>query len=191
MMTARKTVLPQGTVELMVAPEKSRITLNGEEVKTGIKKVDIGPHVVSVSREGFSTYQKRIDVTQANNSFVGVVLSPSTKETKDWYKNNEVDAKISEGIASLSNDSSAGEIAQKYPVFSILPGVFGDGRGGITRIDSEASVNNSGKPSIGITAKNPQQRKLALAWIANRGYDISGIDVVFHSAQIPPGGLSK
>lgn len=190
-LTTRGQVLPQGEVEFMVAPKKSQISLDGKKVKPGIKNVEIGPHVVDISHEGFATYQERIDVTQANKTFVGVALAPNSKQTKDWYTQNLDDAKISEGIASLSNDSSTELVIQKYPIFGILPGFFGDGRGGITKIDSESSINNSGKPSIGITASSPEQRRLALVWITNRGYDVSNVDVVFHGAQIPPGGSSK
>ncbi|HYH36486.1 MAG TPA: hypothetical protein VD706_03235, partial [Candidatus Saccharimonadales bacterium] len=63
--------------------------------------------------------------------------------------------------------------------------VFGNGAGGLIKIESEAAIGNSGKPSIGIYASTPRQRQQAMDWINNRNYTVSDLDVVFYSPNIP------
>ncbi|HEX5744315.1 MAG TPA: hypothetical protein VFX84_02595, partial [Candidatus Saccharimonadales bacterium] len=117
--------------------------------------------------------------------YIGVILESDSDETSNWYEDNPEDRKISEGINDHLSDSRGQAVATKYPVFDVLPAVFGNGQGGLTRIDSEAALDGADKPSIGIYAVNPQQRQLALAWIDSRGYTLSDVDVVFYGANIP------
>lgn len=185
MVTARGKDLPQGQLKLEVAPAAADISVDGKSIKPGEKEFDIGPHKVSITMDGFESYETVVNITQGAPAYIGVILDSNNPYTKDWFDNNADDRKLSESISSQASDSSSEETIRKYPIFSVLPVVFGNGAGGLTKIDSESALNGSGKPSIGIYASTPQQRQQALDWIGNRNYTISDLDVVFYGARIP------
>ena len=185
LITLRGSDLPQGKLNVLVAPAEANVLLDGSSIKSGERYVDIGPHKIKITMSGFKSYENIVNITQADETYVGVILDPNSPNTKDWFEDHPDDQKLSEGINDQQVDSSSAEVTRKYPIFVRLPVVFGNGAGGLTKIGSEAALNNSGKPSIGIYASTPGQRQQALDWISNRNYTISDLDVVFYGAQIP------
>lgn len=177
--------LPQGQLKIELAPSEARVFIDGISANAGEKTIDIGTHKIRITMPGFTSYERTVNITQSVEVYVGIILNSSSTDTKDWFTNHPDDQKITESINDQLSDSQAQEVARKYPIFNRLPGIFGNGSGGLTRIESEAALNNSGKPSIGIYASNPQQRHEALDWINNRDYTISDLDVVFYGARIP------
>jgi hypothetical protein len=183
--TSRVHDLPQGQIDVEVAPAGADISIDGQKWDSGLSDIDIGPHKIRVSLDGFKPHETTVDVTQAEKAYVGVVLRSGSDDTKGWYTDHPDDQKIAEGIGDHVNDSRNQGVSTKYPIFSRLPAVFGDGHDGLIKIESEAALEGAGKPSIGVYAAGPQQRRVALEWIQSRGYLLSDIDVVFYGASIP------
>lgn len=179
--------LPQGQLNLQVAPSSATVLIDGKPAKNGEMMVDIGEHEIGITMLGFKSYETVVNITQATPAYVGVILSPDSEDTQDWFENHPADQELSQTISDRQVDSSSQDITTKYPIFSELPTVFGDGADGLINIDSEAAINDSGKPSIGIYAADPQKRQEAISWIINRDYTISDLDVVFYGARIPIG----
>jgi hypothetical protein len=184
-LTVNGSTLPQNSVNFEVAPEDSVVQVDGKKISAGTKDMDIGPHKIVVTHEGFETYKTTLDVDQSGEQYIGVILKSASKDTTDWYTDHPSDQKLSESISDHLNDASAQNISTKYPLLSTLPAVFGDGSGGLTRIESETAINNSGKPVLGIYAAGPAQRQAALVWINSRNYSLSDLDVVFYGTSIP------
>lgn len=177
--------LPQGKLNIKAAPSGAKVYIDNKKASQGEQQLDIGSHTIKVAMDGFKTYIKSVNITQANGTYIAAILNPDSSTTQNWYKNHPDDQKLVEAISSQQFDSTSATILTKYPIFSRLPVEFGNGAGGLTQIASEAALNNSGKPSIGIHAFTPLQRQQALEWIYSRDYTISDLDVVFYGARIP------
>lgn len=185
MVTYRRHDLPQGQLTLAASPSMADISIDGSRVGSGRRSIDVGTHVIQVSATGFTTYKTTVNVSQSRPKYIGAILKSSSGDTANWYTDHPSDQKLSEAINDRLSDTNSGEITTDYPFFSKLPVYFGDGHGGLIRIDSEAAILNSGKPSVGIYAAGPSQRQQAIEWFKSRGYSFSGIDVIFYGPNIP------
>ncbi|HEX5743939.1 MAG TPA: PEGA domain-containing protein, partial [Candidatus Saccharimonadales bacterium] len=68
--TSRAHDLPQGQINIEVAPAEADIMIDGRQAPAGENEVDIGPHKVKVAMEGFSAYENTVDVTQSTPVYI-------------------------------------------------------------------------------------------------------------------------
>ncbi|HYH36340.1 MAG TPA: PEGA domain-containing protein, partial [Candidatus Saccharimonadales bacterium] len=84
--TTRGNDLPQGKLNVQAAPSEATILVDEKSAKPGERNVDIGPHKIKVVMEGFKPYETTVTVTQADPTYVGVILDPDSPDTRNWYK---------------------------------------------------------------------------------------------------------
>lgn len=184
MVTSRVNTLPQGKIDILTSPIDAKIQLDGNAIKADDHLVDIGKHVVRVSADGFESYETTVDVTQSTPTDIPVTLKAVSADAINLMTDS-AERKRSEGISSRSNDARSENFSREYPLLARLPVVFGNGGGGLTKINKIAAVSTADIPSIGIAASSPSGRKAALEWVKNRNYSFDDIDVVFYGSNIP------
>jgi hypothetical protein len=161
--------------------------LDGEEIDQGEHTLDEGSYEVTARFEGFENRTQTIVVKDNQESYVGLILNPNTEETNNWYVENPEENKIAEGVSSKSVDNDTETTLENTPLLQSLPIYYGNGQGGLVKIESGVPLPGTDTPAVYVTASSPDERKGVLTFLLSRGYDLSGTDFVFSGEVIPLG----
>lgn len=169
------------TLTIEVAPSSSIIKVDNRVVKEGVTEVKPGLHTVVIDKSGFTKATRSVDLKPRESSYVGVVLSPNTAPTANWYNEHPEDQKKAESISSYNFDDTVREGVKAAPFIKKLPFI---GPGLQFRIDY-GFPNGSNEPAIYIQASSEEGRQNALKWIKAQGFDPSKMKIVYKDPDEP------
>lgn len=167
----------EAELEIEVIPADSTITINGESVKAGTVFVNPGSHKVEVTKEGFLTESRSIEVFQDNTAKVYITLAADSADAQKFYRDNPKLQIKSEEYGSITADQIQSSISSNYPIIKQLPYISAD-----FRVDygvSQKFPDNPDKIALYITAPVADIRELALNWISLAGYNPADYEIIF------------
>lgn len=116
-------LIPRATLLLSVAPEEFTITIDGKSRSAKINdKITITPGEleVSISRDKFETYTKKISVKNGETYEILEALKPINSEDKDLLY-TEKTAGVMQRINDREMKQYTADIEAAYPIIKILP----------------------------------------------------------------------
>jgi hypothetical protein len=116
----------QGSIKFIYAPAIATVSIDGVAVKPatnvgGVLKVDSGPHDVTVSMAGFTTYSTSLVVEPGKTSRVMNSLEPNTAATANWYTTHPADQQARELMGGIWADEEQDNLDKRFPVWKALP----------------------------------------------------------------------
>lgn len=184
----RQTPPLNSTITVEAAPSSYKVTIDGKKASPGDNKVTAGQHTITVKKDGFSQQAQTVITAIGQTVYTGFVLVSNSASTKNWYNDHPDDQQLSESISSHSSDYNSELSTQKNTLLQELPVLYGDGRGGLIRIDSGVPIFGSSQPAIYVNAQSPSDRQGVLTWMRSNGYNPANMDIVFYglSASYAP-----
>jgi hypothetical protein len=165
-----RSIIYSANLRMSIAPNNATITLNGKKIKNKNQQIRPGDYVLRVEREGFDAEEEEFSVAKGETHDVLIALLPSDGNY-EWYKENERDQIIFDGMITRKQDEAMREAYESDPIMRILP--YTDTSFGLTFI-VEASYNDGIELLIRLNtcsdmvAENYKER--ALLWIASQGF---------------------
>lgn len=170
------------TITVTAAPSDSGVKINGGSAQLGANSVSPGRYVVTISRSGFASVTKTIDVASGQNALVGFALAPNSSKTADWYQTHPDDTAIAQKITDPKYNSSIAVVKNPQPFTDLLPYVAGGFEFTVAEDPDPDNINN---PLIWIEGDTPQAQQDALTWIKNQGYDPSKMNLKYSTTTDP------
>jgi len=155
-------------IDLLYTPTSSIATLDGKNIKAGITRVRPGVHTLQISKDGFASHAREVEVNKGEMKFFGVILESDSQSTADWYENNADDQRIREAITSIELDQLSARAAKLDPIVKILPYYA---PGGAFEIGVGVADPKTGRYQIVITTHTETAEEDAKTWIRSSGYD--------------------
>lgn len=177
---------PSGKLNVEVVPRDAKISINDRAVRIGVNKISPGNIKVKVTRIGFKDNEQSLSIKRGETRYLGVALESNSPSTANWYTEHPREQKLAEAVSSKNFDLDTVFQAEKYPLIKILPQYFH-----YFSIGYGASPQYPKDPThiaIIVKAATPFNRRLALRWIKDNGYEPSDYEIVFSGAPNPFGG---
>lgn len=167
-------------IEFEIVPSNAKITVDGKRVSSGKQKFVPGQLLIEVSKKGFTTRNKNVNLSAGQNTYIGLSLSPNSSSTSDYYdKHPEEDTKV-ERISSREFDEE-NKVANLYsPIINYLPIIDPSFR--IDQGSSTKDADENGSFALYIQASTAENRSLALDWLKTHHFDSSDIEIIFKDA---------
>ena len=132
------------TIEIIVAPKSSSIKINDKKGRHGLNYLQPGEYTVDISKDGFETQTKVVNLEQDGKERINLFLIPNREDTMNWYSDNPDDAKLTENINSLIYIEETNRYREENPIIDILP-VYED-----NFTIKSISTTSSNKPIISV-----------------------------------------
>jgi hypothetical protein len=107
-------------VKLLVVPADSEVTIAGEKYSNGTIWLKPGTYPFSASKNGFTSSNMTITITEDTTSFA-VGLIAESDEAKTWANDNSALYKEVEDLSNANSDQSIEIYENMYPELSMLP----------------------------------------------------------------------
>ena len=171
-----------GQLKLAIAPSDSQVEVNGQKV-AATATVDVKPGftTVNVSRSGFTSQKKTVEVAKNKTVSVFVALISNDVSTADWYTKHPSDQTTLERITGQQYTQQSTQAVAQVPVIKELPFI---GAGFSYRIDYGAPLPGTNVPGIYITAQTQQGQQNAVTWIKNQGYDPTTLHIQYVTGPV-------
>lgn len=159
-------------IDMYFTPQSSLADAEGKKLSFGKNRVSPGKYKIRLSKQGFTSAEKEVEVKEGDNIKVELYLISDSTETEDWYKNNPKDQEILQTISSHEFAKKQEDYIKNNPILNLLPAT-----GKNFTIKSEQTAG-SNKPSIiiivsdtGMPSEEIRQsyRNEAINWLKSRG----------------------
>ncbi len=169
-------------VEAIVVPADARVTYEHGAIRDGVNYIRPGVHTVSIEREGFDSREYAITVTPTTTT-----ITPTTQPVDDvgeQYLRDNPDENVRYETAGAEQLRIASDrLLEQYPNIPDLPHRH-FGLASVYRV-SYGGSNADGVPILVIENSSTEGRRDALKWLANNGYDINQIIIVYEDYTSP------
>lgn len=159
------------TVGFVTMPSDSTITVNGRVVSHNTKLAP-GKYKVTLSREGFKTATRYIEVENKEGEIFGLSLEADSDIGKKYLEDNPDEITVLENIGAIESRQSADTVTAKLPVINKLPRIDPDNLYAINY-----GPKDDGTIFILIGNSATQGRKDAINWLKKEGVDITSTDI--------------
>lgn len=154
-------------LEIEIAPSDSTVVLNQNKTGSGKRRIEPGSYTITVSRQGFATQTKQVELFKGSDEYAGFALVSNDSSTAKWYDEHPKDQKVAERVSSIDFDSHAEDNTD--PILSNIPFI---GPGSEYRIDY-SSTDDQKKVHLVISYISLQAKDDAINWFSNNNYDIN------------------
>ena len=117
-------LIPKSYLLFKTAPEQVVIQIDGQDGKTitngDTVTIAPGKHDITVSRDEFYPYSKKVDLKNGESFEYVVALTPLTDNAKKLL-NNSASQSVMERFSSIKMDQQTNIINRDYPIIKILP----------------------------------------------------------------------
>ncbi len=114
-------LINNATIEVLVAPESSTITIDGRKISNGEIKVTPGTHEISAEKTGFTTQTINVSVEKNSSAQAFIILESNSDDTKDWFTEHAEDQAIVEQILGEEFNQESASASGQYPIMDDLP----------------------------------------------------------------------
>ncbi|HZM64583.1 MAG TPA: PEGA domain-containing protein [Candidatus Saccharimonadales bacterium] len=169
-----------GAIVLYTAPKDVTISVDGELLgtkKTGDKiKINNGTHTITASRDGFTSQDTTLTVSQNTESKAYLTLQPNSEAAKNLMATESEQYNL-EFVANRGADQSVELLYNNNPIINMLPyyGRLFD----IYQAPSQLYPQKQGAMGVRIEAYGPVERQAALEAIRREGYDPTDYEIFF------------
>lgn len=167
------------TIIIQFAPKSARAFINHKQARE-TNRVAPGEYTITVTRDGFDSYEEKISLTKDSERIIYAVLTPNTDETRFWYENNKEDANLRERIFFRDFSTGSEDAEKKFPIMKDLPFI---GPKRIYRIDY-GKGSKEGTQALYITYYSSDAKQMALDWIKEKGYSIEDYEIFYKELDI-------
>lgn len=173
-------------VDIHVIPEDSLIKVDGI-VSNKVIYLKAGNHKLEATKAGWADAIQTIEI-KANEKQQDVYLvpAPNSKDTSDWLDKNPSVQQQRETFGSINFEANSNQVSEKYPLVGKLPYIDR-----YFRIDYGVGIKSKDQTSstaIYIRASSPDNRRMALNWIRQQGFDPTDYETIFSNVTSPLGG---
>lgn len=169
------------TIEILVAPESSTITINDKVYKNGTYRMPVGEYHLSISKDGFISQEYDFELKYNDQKKLFYILE-QTDGTSSWYEEHPEDNELVYEIGVKLNNLTREEyftdfpFAGSYPIFRVEPN--GDSFY-IYRVDLLQSSECKSKICFKITDFSHNSYDKAIAAIESTGVDVSKNQIIY------------
>lgn len=111
------------TLNILVAPASSKITINNKTYSNGEYKLPAGDYKAKIEKDGF--YSKEVDLKLNSGELSKLyIYLDQTDGSYSWYLKHPDDDMLRTEIGDYEADNEAKEYTKKYPITQILPLVY-------------------------------------------------------------------
>lgn len=171
----------QGKVPVTVSavPRDAAITINGQPLGSGTTWFTPGKYIIKAQKEGFSTREKTVTITDnKEQNVVALGLTPVSEEAQRWAEKNADEYKKNEAYGAVEAQTNGEYFQEKNPIVAHLP--YNDP---YFQITYTADENN--QAVLTIITPSPRYRYFAIQKIRELGYDPSNFKIVFSDFKNP------
>jgi hypothetical protein len=165
-------------VEIQTVPNDAQVLLDGKQLSSSKPYINPGTYVFSATKDGFEKSAREITISAANH-YVGLVLTPVSKDAQEWAIDNQ--AKYEE-IGSRIVEERVNIVEKENPLLAKLPYI--DVMGPFS-VDFSFSSETSERAYIIIKNATPAGRIRALQWIRGQGVDPADLIIQFEDFNNP------
>ena len=179
-------LIPRASILLSVAHEEFTVTYDGRSQNraTGEKiTVTPGDVSVSVSRDGFETATKTINIKNGENQELLLALVPKTDAARALLE-TEKSQQIIQRIANINMKNAVTQSMQDYPIFSVLP--IKDKFYVITSCESRLYPNDKTKVAFCVNLFDMEAKQSAIDDISRRGFDVNDYEIYYDDKSYDP-----
>ena len=173
----------KSTVNLIVIPNFTKVTVDGKAVKPGKLSLKPGKHTVNGVLEGYETIEKTFTLEEgAPIKDITVFPNPESSDALNWANSNPELMKKREGLAGEEARLNGERFRDGNKILEQLPY-----RSLIFNIDYGISEKNNDDIILYVEASSPIDRQYAIAQIKDWGFDPSLYSIVFSDFSNPLG----
>lgn len=177
------------TVDLLVAPVSSKITINNKEYKNGQHKLTPGEYEVIISKEDFNTKTFKLSLKAGKTTNLHTFLD-QTDGLETWYINHNEDDLIRTQIGDEQATKASEKYNKKYPIVSVLPLIYADYDDNYNyteyRIDGGKYDECKKEFCLKITDSTGGNEEKAKRFIQENGFDPNDYEIIYEYTPIEP-----
>lgn len=117
-------LIPKSYIVFRTAPEQVLIQIDGKDKKTitngDTVTITPGKHDITVSRDEFYPYSKKVEIKKGESVDFVVALTPLTDNAKKLL-NNSASQSVMERFSGMIMDQQTNLITKDFPIIKILP----------------------------------------------------------------------
>jgi uncharacterized membrane protein len=167
-------------VTISAVPYSARVTINGQSSGSGVVWLTPGTYTVKASSDGFSSREKRIEVTEKKKqNVVSLALSPQSDSAKKWAEAHQQDYKNNEFYGAIEAQENGKIFSDKHPVVKVLP--YNDP---YFQLDYRQD-KDSDQITLTISTSSPRYRYFAIQKLRQLGYDPTDYKIDFKDFKNP------
>ncbi len=177
------------TLDILVSPVSSEITINGQTYKNGSHKLEPGTYTAEIKKPDFITKTFTLTLVSGKTTNLHTYLN-QTDGSLSWYLSHNDDAILATQIGDEEADQLMENAAKSYPILNILPIIIDeyDAEYNYTnyRIDGGNEDRCTHDFCLIITDTTGGNEENAKTQITNRGYDLNDYEIIYHYEPIEP-----
>ena len=149
-------------IDIKVAPASAIITIGGQTYQNGTYKIEPGKYSVTITKDGFTSYQEQLTIQKGETKTVSVALQALSGN--DWYSNHPDDDMLQTGITDQQYQADYDQFTTKYPITNYVPYTYTDNNNIILwRIDL-TYTRDGGVDTVNINANTCNQTVAQTYW---------------------------
>lgn len=177
------------TLDLLVAPASSEITINGKRYENGIYKLNPGTYTAEIKKDDFSTKTFTLSLSAGKTTNLHTYLN-QTDGSLSWYLDHNDDAILATKIGDEEAEEQMKKAQETYPILKDLPIIVDEYDASYNytnyRIDGGNLTDCTHDFCIIITDTTGGNEDAAKAQITNRGYNLDDYEIIYHYEPITP-----
>ncbi len=159
-------------VEILVHPNDSTITINGNRSASGIQYLSVGEYTVKAEKDGWIADEVKVSVSDEINQ-IALLPRPNSNEAREIAEEDNLER---EGLAGVKANARGANIRSDYPIINKLP--YSD-IAGPYKIDYGFNRDDTTVPYLLISFTTPKSRQKALEWLQNNEVDLTTTEIIF------------
>lgn len=164
------------TISLTYAPKDAVVKIGDSTGKFGDNKVLPGTYKVTITMQGFDSFERSVTVKRGETVTIEAVLQSNDPSTANWYRDNISDYTIAQTIGDTEADRSYMKMVTQYPIVKALPI---DGLYGTYEVNYGPSPSNKEKYAVFISYQSDADKRAAEDAVAKAGFRLSDYEVIY------------
>jgi hypothetical protein len=160
-------------IDVLVAPESAQVLIGGNHFSNKTHKIKPGEYDVSVTKNGFESYNTKLTIKAGETTQLKVFLLPSDG-SYDWYNKHPEDALLLDPIKDYNYTKNLDELKKHNPIINILPiqvSEYSDNYSKYTEFKINYKQSDSEKIIVTIDDVTGNNKDKALDMIRTKGFN--------------------